>query len=95
MIDCLDIGGSGIKGACARGVSDLLPLGRVGTPLDDLDAFVAAIEEVLARSPAGPDATVAISIAGVVDPESGRIKVANIPCIDGLPLAAVLAGRLA
>ncbi|MGD9511257.1 MAG: ROK family protein, partial [Geminicoccaceae bacterium] len=93
--DCLDIGGSGIKGACARGAADLLPLGRVATPLGDLDAFVAAIKEVLARSPAGPAATVAISIAGVVDPDSGRIKVANIPCLDGLPLAAVLTGRLA
>jgi N-acetylglucosamine kinase len=95
MINCLDIGGSSIKGAFARSASSLISLGRVSTPLNDLDAFVSAIEEVLVRSPAAPDAMVAISIAGVVDPDSGTIKVANIPCIDGLPLAAVLADRLA
>ena len=49
---------------------------------------------MLARSPAAADAPVAIAIAGVVDPDTGTIKVANIPCIDGLPLAAVLADRL-
>lgn len=95
MITCLDIGGSSIKGAFARSAVELSSLGQVGTPLDDPDAFVAAIEEVLARSPAAPDAPVAIAIAGVVDPETGTIKAANIPCIDGLPLAAVLADRLA
>ncbi|MFO1046895.1 MAG: ROK family protein [Geminicoccaceae bacterium] len=94
MITCLDIGGSGIKGAFARSASELSPLGRVGTPLHDPDAFMAAIAEVLARSPAAADAPVAIAIAGVVDPDTGTIKVANIPCIDGLPLAAVLADRL-
>ena len=62
--------------------------------MNDLNAFVSAIEEVLVRSPAAPDATVAISIAGVVDPDTGAIKAANIPCIDGLSLAALLAARL-
>lgn len=95
MINCLDIGGSSIKGAFGQSASALISLGRVDTPLNDLDAFAAAIEEVLVRSPAAPDAIVAIAIAGVVDPDSGTIKVANIPCIDGLPLAAVLADRLA
>src|SRR5690349_8272392 len=94
MINCLDIGGSGIKGAVARSASALTPLGRVNTPLHDLDAFISAVEAVLVRSPAAPDATVAISVAGVVDPDGGMIKAANIPCIDGLPLAAVLTDRL-
>ena len=48
MITCLDIGGSGIKGALARSASDLTPLGRIRTPLDDIEAFVAAIGEMLA-----------------------------------------------
>jgi N-acetylglucosamine kinase len=95
MITCLDIGGSGIKGALARSATDLTPLARVRTPLDDLDQFVAAIAEVLAFSPAPKDATVAIATTGVVDPTTGIIKVANIPCIDGLPIAAVLSERLA
>jgi len=95
MINCLDIGGSSIKGAFARSASALISLGRVSTPLNDLDAFVSVIEEVLVRSPAAPDALVAISIAGVVDPDTGTIKAANIPCIDGVPLAALLTDRLA
>lgn len=95
MINCLDIGGSSIKGAFARSASELIPFGQLTTPVDELDAFVSAIEAILVRSPAAPDAMVAISIAGVVDPDSGTIKAANIPCIDGLPLAAVLTDRLA
>ncbi|RYE10871.1 MAG: ROK family protein [Hyphomicrobiales bacterium] len=92
MITCLDIGGSGIKGALARSATDLTPLGRRATPLDDLDAFVAAIGEMVTQSPVG--SPVAVSITGVIDPADGIIKVANIPCIDGLPLAAELTRRL-
>jgi N-acetylglucosamine kinase len=38
-------------------------------------------------------AAVSISIAGVVDPANGRIKVANIPCIDGTRLQTALQAR--
>jgi len=94
MITCLDIGGSGIKGAVATSPGAMQPLGRVRTPLDDFEAFTAAIAEMLARSPAPPGSTVAIAITGVIDPVSGIIKCANIPCIDGRRLAAELGGRL-
>lgn len=94
MITCLDIGGSGIKGGLARSAADIASLARVRTPLDDFEAFVAAIREVLAFSPAPPDSMVAISITGVIDPATGIIKVANIPCADGRPLARDLSERL-
>jgi N-acetylglucosamine kinase len=94
MITCLDIGGSGIKGAVATGPDDLRVLGRVRTPLDDFEAFTAAIREVLALSPAPASSTVSIAITGVIDPSTGVIKCANIPCIDGRRLAAELSGRL-
>jgi N-acetylglucosamine kinase len=94
MITCLDIGGSGIKGALARSATELEPLGRKRTPQHDFGAFVAAIRELLALSPAPPDSAVAISIAGVIDPATGIIKVANIPCIDGKPLASELSQAL-
>ena len=42
----------------------------------------------------GPSRGVAISIAGVIDPDDGRIKCANIPCIDGRTLAADLGTAL-
>lgn len=94
MITCLDIGGSGIKGAVARSPSQIDVLGRLRTPLDDFEAFSGAIGEILALSPAPAGSTVSIAITGVIDPSTGVIKCANIPCIDGRTLAADLSARL-
>jgi N-acetylglucosamine kinase len=92
MILCIDIGGSAIKGAIATGPDDIQPIGRIVTPLDDRAAFDAAIAHVVAQAPEAR--AVSISITGVVDPRDGRIKVANIPCIDGRALAADLSAQL-
>ncbi|HTM77205.1 MAG TPA: ROK family protein [Devosia sp.] len=92
MILCIDIGGSAIKSAIASGADEITPLGRVATPLDDRAAFDAAIGAVIAQAPEAR--AVSISITGVVDPRDGRIKVANIPCIDGRTLAADLTAQL-
>lgn len=94
MIICFDIGGSGIKGALAASPSELTPLQRVPTPLDDFTAFAAAIRALVDATQAPADAPVAISITGVVDPATGIITCANIPCIDGRPLAADLGAQL-
>ena len=94
MITCLDIGGSGIKGAVARSATQIDVLGRLRTPLDDFEAFAGAISEILALSPAPAGSAVAIAITGVIDPATGVIKCANIPCIDGRTLAADLTARL-
>lgn len=89
MIYCFDIGGSAIKGGQAVGMDDIRPLPKIATPLDDFSAFAAALAGVIAA--AGTAASgVAISITGVVDPDTNRIKCANIPCIDGRDLAADL-----
>lgn len=93
MIICLDIGGSGIKGAAATSSSDLSSLGRVPTPLHDFGAFAGAIKAMAGT--ADTTAPVAISITGVVDPNTGIITCANVPCIDGRPLAADLERVLA
>ncbi|EYD74211.1 N-acetylmannosamine kinase [Rubellimicrobium mesophilum DSM 19309] len=91
-ITCFDIGGSAIKGGVARDPAAIAPLGHVPTPLHDFDDFVAALSTLAGRAPAeGP---VAISTTGVVDPATGVITCANIPCIDGRALAADLAARL-
>ncbi|HTN62059.1 MAG TPA: ROK family protein [Devosia sp.] len=92
MILCIDIGGSAIKSAIATGPEMITPIGRIATPLDDRAAFDAAIGAVLAQVPEAR--AVSISITGVVDPRDGRIKVANIPCIDGRTLAADLMAQL-
>lgn len=89
MITCFDIGGSTIKSARARLRGEIEVLDRVTTPLDDFDAFAAIITERVTLG--GMTAQgVSISITGVVDPASGRLKCANIPCIDGRNVAADL-----
>lgn len=93
MIHVLDIGGSGIKAAYADAPDAVTPVGRVATPLDDFDAFAGAITTALANAPR-PARAVSIAITGVIDPETGRITCANIPCIDGRTLAADLEQRL-
>jgi len=89
MIVCFDIGGSAIKGAVAHSAERIEPLGRRATPLDDFDAFAATIRDVIGEAGGKPD-RIAISITGVVDPETKAIKCANIPCIDGRTLSADL-----
>ena len=91
MLVCFDIGGSRIKAARARDGGAVEPLGDAPTPLDDFSEFVGVLAGfLLARSARG----VAISIAGVVDPANGRLKVANIPCLDGRAVAAELSAAL-
>jgi N-acetylglucosamine kinase len=86
MILVFDIGGSRIKAATWDGAR-LETLGETATPLQDRQAFVAAI-----RSYADAQAAkrISIAIAGVVDPLTGIGKVANIPAIDGLALGSLL-----
>ncbi len=90
MILCFDIGGSRIKAARAEG-GQIKPLGDVPTPGQDFAAFTTALARfVTGRSPRG----IAISIAGVVDPETQMLRVANIPCADGRRLAPDLQAAL-
>lgn len=90
MILCFDIGGSRIKAATSEG-GRLSPLGDTPTPTDDFSAFTSAIARFAdGRQPAA----IAISIAGVVDPETQRLRVANIPCADGRRLGPDLESLL-
>lgn len=92
MITCFDIGGSAIKCAVATPDGRIGELHRVPTPTRDFAAFTAAMQAQIDAG--GPSRGVAISIAGVVDPDNGRIKCANIPCIDGRALADDLSAAL-
>jgi N-acetylglucosamine kinase len=89
MITGFDIGGSAIKCAVATADGRIGELRRVPTPTHDFEAFATAMRGLILDG--GPSRGVAISIAGVIDPLDGRIKCANIPCIDGRTLAADLA----
>lgn len=86
MILAFDIGGSRIRAALWDG-NGLRPLGEAPTPAHDIDAFTRTIAGFA-------DGTgvrgLAISIAGVVDPETDIGIVANIAAIDGLALGPAL-----
>jgi N-acetylglucosamine kinase len=93
MIISFDIGGSAIKGGIARSESDIVPLGRRPTPKDDFPAFVETLKSFIAEAGEQPS-RIALSIAGVVDPDTQRLIVANIPCIHDRNLAADLEAEL-
>lgn len=94
MIACFDIGGSAIKGAIAYSPEDIRPLSKVPTPLHDFDLFAMAIEKIAADGGVAPTSLISISIAGVVDSDTGVITCANIPCINGRRLVADLSEKL-
>ena len=94
MITSFDIGGSAIKAATASGPESIHALGRVPTPLHDFAEFHAALAQFIAAGGAPAGSPVAISITGVIDPDTGIATVANIACINGRPLAAELSAIL-
>ncbi|NTJ43560.1 ROK family protein [Agrobacterium larrymoorei] len=82
MIVCFDIGGTTIKGAGAWSIDDIRPVARRSTPVHDFDAFVNVLRSVIEEIGQTPDC-VSISIAGVVDTDTQRAVIANIPCAHG------------
>ncbi len=92
MTICFDIGGSAIKAARITTSGTLIPLGTRPTPLQDFAAFCAEMKDL--AGPVAQDGPLSIAITGVIDPADGRIKCANIPCIDGRFLAADLSHAL-
>lgn len=82
VLVCFDIGGSRIKAARSPAPGVIEPLGEVPTPRDDAVAFAEALRPFIGSAPA-----IALSITGVVAPETGRIRVANIPGLNGRPVA--------
>ncbi|ASJ74432.1 N-acetyl-D-glucosamine kinase [Granulosicoccus antarcticus IMCC3135] len=83
---CLDIGGSKIVAASVTESGQITEHARMATPVDHFDDFCAAIKRICP-----PDSsTLGVSIAGVIDPQTGQINSANIPCISGHELAREL-----
>lgn len=87
MMICFDIGGSRIKAGLVGEDGTVESLGDAPTPTN-FRAFTDAMNRFLhGRTVRG----VAVSIAGCVDPDTGRLKCANIPCVDGRAIADDLA----
>ncbi len=93
MLACFDIGGSLMKAAFASAPNAIELSGSLPTPVNDFSAFSAAIAALIGGS-TNPIKGVAISTTGVVDPSTGLMTCANIPCIHGRPLAADLSKAL-
>lgn len=92
----IDLGGTKIEARLFDGAMQTLDLRRVPTPSGDFDAFLAAlIQQVrwLETRAGDPALPVALSIAGVIDPETGICTAANIP-VTGRALGAALRARL-
>nr|WP_321980511.1 ROK family protein [uncultured Cohaesibacter sp.] len=89
MIVCFDIGGSTIKGALVDDPQKISPEPRIPTPGTDFEAFVSALQSVIAKAKTPPQ-RVSISIAGFQHPKTGLGIVANISCLHGRPIAADL-----
>ncbi|MFM2366429.1 MAG: hypothetical protein RIR95_1037 [Pseudomonadota bacterium] len=89
MILGFEIGGTRVRAAQAA-PAGLVHLGEIETPCNGLAPFVDGLAGFLR----GCEAGIAISMAGIIDPDTGRIKVANIPGIDGTCIAAELQTRL-
>jgi N-acetylglucosamine kinase len=87
MIACFDIGGTAIRHAAFDG--RLGAVRSVPTPVDDFAVFTRALATLIDGAE-----SVAISLAGVVDPQDGRIQCANIPCLHGRTAAADLQAAL-
>ena len=85
MIVCFDIGGTTIKGAIAYAPDDIRPVPRIQTPKTSFEDFAADLKSVIDNS-GGTPACVSLSIAGVIDADTGRATVANIPSIHGRAL---------
>ncbi len=83
MTFCFDIGGSKIVSAWVDDQGRIEERGRQATPVDDRSAFYQALRD---SCPDGED-PVGIAIAGVIDPGSGQLTSANIPCVSGRCLA--------
>lgn len=93
----LDIGGTKIEARLFDADLGTIDTRRVATPRDGADAFFAALGGQVAwlRECAGADLPVGIAMTGVVEPDSGIARTANLP-ISGENMAARLtaaAGR--
>lgn len=92
-----DIGGSFMRMAAMAPPSHPAgPTIRRKTASDDLNSFIAAIEDMAAELTATgrPDAPLVMAIAGTIDPDTGVVTTANIPCLNGVAPGPTLSDRL-
>ncbi|WP_062209855.1 ROK family protein [Aureimonas sp. AU12] len=89
-----DIGGSFVKFAAAGEDGRPIAAIHVANPSHDWDAFCAVLADLAAAADPGGHLPLAISVAGTIDPVSGRSLAANIGGITGHSLRGELGPRL-
>lgn len=91
-----DIGGSKIEFAAICGDGDITAHTKVPTPTDNRTAFLAVLSDLVEEADRefGSRPDIGISFAGGLDPKTGAVISANIPAIEGWPLATELSGIL-
>lgn len=90
---CADIGGTNMRLARIDSRKTVTHRHSVPTPVTSAREFVSTLTDlVLSMDEAIP--ALHISLAGLRNPETGRCHAANIPCLDGLPLASILTEHL-
>lgn len=88
---CFDIGGTTIVAADVMADGQMHHIARVPTPVGSFTDFVGVLET---HCPSG-DAPISLCVAGVVEPQTGIIISANIPCLSGRCLQQELSAQLA
>ena len=86
---CFDIGGTTVRAALSRDDGAPDTVSRYDTPADDHAAFISCLKRITEAQPEKP-AAVAISLAGVVNPQTQKMIIANIPAINGTDFASDL-----
>ncbi len=91
MTLCFDVGATEIR-AAIFGANEPGAIKRTATPRDDRAAFLREMRRLAEAAPAGAPASVAI--CGRIEPATGALSCANVPCIDGAPIAELLGAGL-
>lgn len=91
----VDVGGTKMLAQLFGAQMDVLAQTRLPTPTESYGEFLDQLAALLGwlRKEGGADLPLGISIAGVVDPESGEAMASNLP-VSGQPLLGDLAQRL-
>lgn len=89
-----DVGGSFIRLARSTHPGNIELLEKVPTPADSWEEFGRALETALRTHAPNEKWPLALSIAGLVDPDTTTALSANIPCITGHKLSLELGERL-
>src|SRR5690606_38366431 len=78
-----DVGGSFIRLARSTQPGNVELLEKLPTPADSWEEFGRALETALRTHASNEEWPLALSIAGLVDPDTTTALSANIPCITG------------